>query len=155
MNEEQIKKYYGLCNDLWKYFKKYSAEGITDTNIWQAMPEADDLKMKHCCCIGYQPLIDDVVRQLQEIGEPNNRNGGTRADQFFKRAAKEPNNQTKWNVVGQWMEWYTLSHPGMADYITNKLQVLLMSHGYHIGLDELKDYAHAGWSLAFRPKEGD
>ena len=157
MNEEQLKEYYEFWNETWKFIRKYST-GITDTNVWQAVPEADELKAKHSACIGRKKIVDDVVLSLKQIGEKNNPDSRDpdRANAFFNRAMEEEHaTQTMWNVVAVWMSWYTAYVPEMEDYVIGRLHALLFKHGHHIGQDELKDYAQAGWCIALKQKEGD
>lgn len=154
MNKEQLKHYHMFCNDLWQYFKKYSDHGITDALIWQAVHDAGALKSDHADCIGHKALVDDVVRQLQEIAERSEpqQDPAQRLKDFFERAGKEPAGQQLWDTVGTWMDWFTGIHPEYADDVIDRLRILLGEHGHHIGFDELKDYAGAGWSMAL--KEG-
>ena len=157
MNEEQLKHYHEFCNDLWRFFRKYSKKGITDDLVWQAVHDADALKSKHAGCLGHRMLVDDIIRQLQNIAEHLNpvQDPRQRLRNFFDRAGSEPAGQPLWDTVGTWMDWFTGIYPEHADDVIDKLRGLLAKHGHHIGFDELKDYAKAGWVLVVRPKEGD
>ena len=150
MNDEKLKTYHHFYVDLWRFFKEHADQTINERTVWNFIRAANELKAKHYM-IQYQAwIVDDVVRQILEINEIEERDKRTirqRLDAFFEYAKEITPARWDGNALVIYGGWLGALEPSDYDYMLDGLTKLLCDSGRHISREELEDYIEAGWML--------
>ena len=154
MNRKTMGQYFDFWNNMWAFFKRYPT-GITDDNVWQAIPEANELSRTYCNIVNRSGIIEAVIRQLLEIGERERDSlpddGEARIERVFKTINMYNGLSTDTiSAFMTWLGWLSDLYPDQADNIVDGLAKTLSNFGMHFSNEELEAYIEAGWMIQGR-----